>query len=198
MRKVLPVIVVCAMLIGMFAVAPVKHVYAVVPGFDSSIQVQNLSTTSIAHITLDYYLPDGTVDISASDTIDPSSSKTYLPIHPDAGFNGSVVISSDIPIATISNLTVTATNRALGTYDGVGGGGSVCTSHWLTSASMSQSLPSRMWVPWMPASRSISSRSRVVPSLRLPMCPTRSNQVLHTPLTWRTITEPPIGWVQLK
>jgi hypothetical protein len=125
MRKVLPVIVVCALLIGMFAVAPVKHVYAVVPGFDSSIQVQNLSTTAIAHITLDYYLPDGTVDTSASDSINPSSSKTYLPIHPDAGFNGSVVISSDIPIATISNLTVTATNRALGTYDGVGSGGSV-------------------------------------------------------------------------
>ena len=141
MRKVLPVIVVCAMLIGMFAVAPVKHVYAVVPGFDSSIQVQNLSSTAIAHITLDYYLPDGTVDTSASDTIDPSSSKTYMPIHPDAGFNGSVVISSDIPIATISNLTVTATNRALGTYDGVGGGGSSCISRWSINATMCLSLP---------------------------------------------------------
>ena len=124
MKKVIPVIVACVMVFGMLSIAPVQKVYAVVPGFDSSITVLNLSSTASAHITLDYYLSNGTVDTSASDTIDPSSSRVYLPIHPAAGFSGSVVISSDIPIATISNLTVTATNRALGTYDGVSGGGS--------------------------------------------------------------------------
>lgn len=108
---------------SVFAQAPI-------PAYESAIQVQNLDQAESATIMIYYYNPDGSLadlpdpyDNPVSDTILPGSSNTYLPIHPSTGFKGSAVVSSDKEIAIISNLTVAATNRALGTYTGVSGGG---------------------------------------------------------------------------
>jgi len=113
-------------LVGAVAASP-KAVYAAtIPAYESSIQIQNLDEVAVANISIAYYNPDGSLAVlpdpytnPVTDTVQPGSSNTYLPIHPDVGFKGSVVVSSDKEIAIISNLTIAATNRALGTYTGV-------------------------------------------------------------------------------
>lgn len=72
--------------------------------YDSGFQVQNLSGTDAANIVIDYYNMDGTMATSFSASIPAGSSATYFP-HASAGFDGSVVISSDQPIAAITNVT---------------------------------------------------------------------------------------------
>ena len=117
-------------LLGAVAASP-KAVYAAtIPAYESSIQIQNLDEVAVANISIAYYNPDGSLAVlpapytnPVADTVQPGSSNTYLPIHPDVGFKGSVVVSSDKEIAIISNLTIAATNRALGTYTGVSQGG---------------------------------------------------------------------------
>jgi len=117
-------------LLGAVAASP-KAVYAAtIPAYESSIQIQNLDEVAVANISIAYYNPDGSLAVlpdpytnPVTDTVQPGSSNTYLPIHPDVGFKGSVVVSSDKEIAIISNLTIAATNRALGTYTGVSQGG---------------------------------------------------------------------------
>jgi len=129
MKKTLSVLLFIVILLGAFA--PMKEVKAVaLPAYESAIQVQNLDTVAVANISIAYYNPDGSLATlpapytnPVADTVQPGSSNTYLPIHPDVGFKGSVVVSSDKQIAIISNLTIAATNRALGTYTGVASGG---------------------------------------------------------------------------
>jgi hypothetical protein len=127
MKKVLSVLLLVVFLIGAL---PAMDVEAALPAYESAIQVQNLDTVAVANITIAYYNPDGSLATlpapytnPVADTVQPGSSNTYLPIHPDVGFKGSVVVSSDKQIAIISNLTIAATNRALGTYTGVAAGG---------------------------------------------------------------------------
>ncbi len=100
-----------------------------IPAYESAIQVQNLEN-STANIYIYYYNPNGSLATlpapysnPVADTVAANSSNTYLPVHPSAGFTGSAVIASDKKIATISNLTIAAANRALGTYTGVSSGG---------------------------------------------------------------------------
>jgi len=71
--------------------------------YNTGFQVQNLGTGT-ATITIIYYNQDGSVAASVPDSIPAGGSKTYYPLTavPD-GFNGSVVISSDMPIAAIAN-----------------------------------------------------------------------------------------------
>jgi hypothetical protein len=84
--------------------------------YDSGFQVQNLADVD-ANVTIEYYDQDGTVNTSISDVIPAGSSKTYFPIDPAAGFNGSVVVSSDQEVAAIVN--VLANSFAYGaSYDG--------------------------------------------------------------------------------
>ncbi len=71
--------------------------------YRSGFQVQNLENAE-ATIVIEYYNQDGTKATTVDDTIPALGSKTYFPIHPDEGFNGSVVISSDRQIAAIANL----------------------------------------------------------------------------------------------
>lgn len=131
MKKSLSLLLLVVFLIGSLAAAPVKTVYAAaLPAYESSIQIQNLDSVSVANIQIAYYNPNGSLATlpapytnPVADTVQPGSSNTYLPIHPDAGFKGSVVVSSDKQIAIISNLTIAATNRALGTYTGLQTGG---------------------------------------------------------------------------
>jgi len=127
MKKILSVLLLVVFLIGAL---PAMEVEAALPAYESAIQVQNLDTVAVANISIAYYNPDGSLATlpapytnPVADTVQPGSSNTYLPIHPDIGFKGSVVVSSDKEIAIISNLTVAATNRALGTYTGVASGG---------------------------------------------------------------------------
>ncbi|HNB50894.1 MAG TPA: hypothetical protein PK530_03075, partial [Anaerolineales bacterium] len=70
----------------------------------SGIQVQNLSATE-ANVQLTYYNQDGTTDgAPVADTIPANGSVTYFPVDASAGFDGSVVISADQPVAAISNI----------------------------------------------------------------------------------------------
>ena len=127
MKKVLSILLLVVFLIGAL---PAMEVEAALPAYESAIQVQNLDTVAVANISIAYYNPNGSLATlpapytnPVADTVQPGSSNTYLPIHPDVGFKGSVVVSSDKQIAIISNLTIAATNRALGTYTGVSQGG---------------------------------------------------------------------------
>lgn len=130
MKKSLSILMLVVFLLGAVAISP-KAVYAAaLPAYESAIQVQNLDAVAVANISIAYYNPDGSLAVLPSpytnpvaDTVEPGSSNTYLPIHPDVGFKGSVVVSSDKQIAIISNLTIAAPNRALGTYTGVAAGG---------------------------------------------------------------------------
>jgi len=84
--------------------------------YTSGFQVQNLSASSIANISISYYKQDGTLAIAAvSDTIPAGSSKTYYPIAPAAPFNGSVVVSSDQPVVAIANTLGNGTAYAAST-----------------------------------------------------------------------------------
>ncbi|MHB1004368.1 MAG: hypothetical protein ACYC3S_01855 [Chloroflexota bacterium] len=70
----------------------------------SGVQVQNLEATQ-ANVTLDFYRQDGLVAASAPYTIAASSSRTFFPLSDvTAGFNGSLVISSDRNVRATSNL----------------------------------------------------------------------------------------------
>jgi len=95
----------------------------------STFQVQNLSSSSDAHVNITYYKQDGTLDAGdgthgnpAADTIAASASKTYNPVWASTGFNGSVVVASDAEVAVIANLVLSPrgdTNaNALGSYVG--------------------------------------------------------------------------------
>jgi hypothetical protein len=74
--------------------------------YTSGFQVQNLSDTNPAVVMITYYNPDGTIDATTDDTIAAGTSTTYFGANMAAspGFNGSVTISSDQPIAAIVNL----------------------------------------------------------------------------------------------
>ncbi len=132
MKKVIMPLIIAIMIFGI-AIAPAdSKVYASapLPPFESAIQVQNLDEGAAASIAITYYNPDGSLASlpapytnPVNDTVPAGSSKTYLPIHPSVGFKGSAVVSSGSPIAIISNLTIAATQRALGTYVGATGGG---------------------------------------------------------------------------
>src|SRR3712207_8246957 len=72
---------------------------------NSGFQVQNLGTAT-ANITIVYHETNGTEAARQQDTIPAGSSKTYFgsTMSVRAGFNGSVVISSDQPVVAITNL----------------------------------------------------------------------------------------------
>lgn len=90
--------------------------------YTSGISLQNLSDAT-ANITLYFYKPDGTIDTTKADTIDPLGSKVYFPIPTSDGFSGSVVIESDVVIASISNILGDG-GLAAAAYDGSSSGGS--------------------------------------------------------------------------
>ncbi len=71
--------------------------------YSSSINLQNLED-AIAQITITYYKQDGTIDTTVTQNIPPLAPFIYNPIGASDGFNGSVVISSDRQIASISNI----------------------------------------------------------------------------------------------
>jgi len=86
---------------------------------NSGFQVQNLGTAT-ANITIVYYKTDGTEAGRQSDTIPASSSHTYFgsTMQVAAGFNGSVVISSDQPVVAITNLVNASLIDSYGGFSG--------------------------------------------------------------------------------
>jgi hypothetical protein len=91
--------------------------------YQSSINLQNLEN-AVAHITVHYYLPDGSEDPNSpvGDTITALGSKVYFPIPTEAGFSGSVVIESDTLLASISNI-IGGNYKAAAAYVGSSNGG---------------------------------------------------------------------------
>lgn len=92
------------------------------PAYTSGVQVANLEATE-ANITLSAFNPDGSKNGNdLTDKIPANGSKTYFPIsNVSAGFNGSLVFSSDKKIAAISNILAIAdgvTGKAAASYVG--------------------------------------------------------------------------------
>lgn len=83
--------------------AMVSSVAAAPSSYNTGFQVANLSSNEAA-IVVSYVNQDGTTATTVSDTISANASKTYFPIAADAGFNGSVVISSNEQVAAIANV----------------------------------------------------------------------------------------------
>jgi hypothetical protein len=113
-------LVIALALLGAFFVP--RRIVLAISTYTSGFQIQNLSG-STANITITYYNnTSGTVAASVGDTISANGAKTYFPLSSvSSGFNGSVVISSDVPIAAITN--VLGDNGAFGaSYDGFSSG----------------------------------------------------------------------------
>jgi len=106
MKRKLVLLLALTLLLAMLATG---SVFAQSPGglsYTSGVQVVNLSG-STANIGLSYYDQNGNQVATPSDTIPANSSKTYFPIHAAAGFNGSLVVSSDQPVTAIANTITT-------------------------------------------------------------------------------------------
>jgi len=89
---------------------------------NSGFQVQNLGTAT-ANVTVVYYKTDGTEAGRQQVTINAGSSFTFFgsTMQVAAGFNGSVVISSDQPVVAITNL-INSGNTLGDSYGGFSGG----------------------------------------------------------------------------
>jgi hypothetical protein len=90
--------------------------------YTSGIQVQNLSGTE-ANVSVAYINKDGSVDNTVPGTVPANGSVTYFPIGASDGFDGSVVISADQPVAAISNVLGDG-GAAAASYVGASAGGS--------------------------------------------------------------------------
>ena len=90
--------------------------------YTSGFQVQNLSDSDDANVVITYYNQNGTENAMVNDTIDAGTSTTYYPIDASAGFDGSVVISSDQPVAAIVNILGDGGAFGGASYDSFSGG----------------------------------------------------------------------------
>ncbi len=101
MKKLIVLLVLVASLLLIISVAGAAPI-----SYDSGFQVQNLSSNT-ADVTITFYKQNGDIAYTISDdSIAGNDSKTYFPL-PDgvgSGFNGSVVISSGEPVASIANV----------------------------------------------------------------------------------------------
>ena len=100
MKKLTVLLVLVASLLLLISVASAAPIT-----YNSGFQVQNLSGNS-ADVIIKFYEQNGTEKHSLTDTIAANDSKTYFPLPTavGAGFNGSVVVSSTEPIASIANV----------------------------------------------------------------------------------------------
>lgn len=91
--------------------------------YDSCFQVQNLSGTD-AGIVVMYYEQGTAAPVAApTDTVPANGSVTYCPLDAvTTGFNGSVVIESDQPVAAITNVTGGAWGAYSASYAGFNAG----------------------------------------------------------------------------
>ncbi len=106
--KKFSLLLVAVLLIGALGLAPTSVFAQKFPSYTSGFQVQNLAS-SLATISIDYYQADdgtasgGTIVLNVPDTIAANASKTYFPSM-TGSFTGSVVLSSDQPLAAVTNV----------------------------------------------------------------------------------------------
>lgn len=104
MSKVLRLAILAALLLTLGSVGLASAQGGVT--YASSFQVQNLDASNPAVVVLDYYnQSNGLLQVSVPYTISASSSRTFFATDVAAGFNGSLVISSDRDIRAINNIT---------------------------------------------------------------------------------------------
>lgn len=126
MSKGIRIVLVFAMMAGLFAFAPVHVAQAQntqFPAYTSSIAISNLDPSKAATVVLVGYNADGSKSGSElTDTIPVNGFKNYFPISNVAnGFSGSFVISADVRVAAISNI-VESNFVAAAAYVGRSGG----------------------------------------------------------------------------
>ncbi len=117
----------------LIAASPMVPMAGAFTSYTSGIQVQNLSATT-ANITINYYNQDGTTATTTPDTIVGNGAKTYFPIGAAAGFNGSVVISSDQQIASVVNVLGSGSYSAGASYVAAMAGGTTVSLPLLMKA----------------------------------------------------------------
>jgi hypothetical protein len=119
MMKKLGILIVLALVLAV----PAGSAFAQPPSYDSCFQVQNLSGTA-ASINVYYYEQGNTTPVaSPADTVPANGSTTYCPLSAVSdGFNGSVVIESDQPVAAITNVTGGAWGAYNASYAGFDAG----------------------------------------------------------------------------
>jgi hypothetical protein len=99
--------------------------------YTSGFQVQNLDTTNPASITIDFF--DGSGNSPAGSQvqtqISAGGSVTEFPLNTvQSGFNGSVVISSNAPLASVVNIIATSgSSKANAAYIGASSGSTTVT-----------------------------------------------------------------------
>lgn len=115
------------------------------PSYTSGIQIQNLSS-GLATVSLKFFNTDGTLreTVAVSGGIPGNQSVTYaaLPLTSTEPFNGSVVITSDVPVAAISNIA-RSEGTARGSYIGSESG-----STTVTLPLLQKNNGSRQWTSW--------------------------------------------------
>ncbi len=92
------------------------HAQGQFSGYKSTIQTYNMSDTT-ANIILAFYRQDGSLEKTLTDIIERDRSKIYFTLPVNEGFSGSVVISSDQPVAALSSM-MNSGLTAGGTYLG--------------------------------------------------------------------------------
>jgi len=119
MHRLVSVGALVALLVGLLVIPSTAQTLI----YDSCFQIQNLSATQ-ASVTIDYYAQGNATPVaSPADTVPANGSKTYCPLSAvSSGFNGSVVISSDQPIAAIANVTGSSWNAFNASYAGFSSG----------------------------------------------------------------------------
>lgn len=107
-RGKVPLVAAVVGLMTVFLVATVVLAQGMGPT-STGVQIQNLSTDSEAHVILEYYNQDGTLEHTDSLTIDPGGSANrdaradYTDAQIPQGWKGSLLVSSDQPVVAINN-----------------------------------------------------------------------------------------------
>lgn len=128
-KKFVSVVFVLALILGIVA-TPASA--AIPTGYESSIQVRNLTDTA-GTVTIKFIDLSGVeVGTAFSDSIAANETKSYyqstMPVA--AGFNGSVVITSSVKVAAMSNIVGLSSGSAI-SYAAFGGFSSGTTSVYL-------------------------------------------------------------------
>jgi hypothetical protein len=118
------------MLIGLVGYT-VQGASAATWSYTTGFQVQNLDSANAASVTVDFFQADGTSPANSQITtsITAGGSVTFYPLNTVAnGFNGSVVISSNAPLASVVNVIGTSGSlKANASYVGASSGSSTVT-----------------------------------------------------------------------
>jgi hypothetical protein len=117
------IVIMALVIVGLIGAAPTSVMAAgVFPGYTSGISIQNLDAAD-ASATLLFYNQDGSLRDSIPVTITGGSVAIYaaLPLTTTDAFNGSLVVSSDKPLAVIANILNSA-GTARASYDGASTG----------------------------------------------------------------------------